>query len=85
MKKILCIGGAGQLGSKVVSILKNYHVTNLDFKSHQDAKLNIELQKDVTPAESNNYVLQQFQKNNVKFDSIIVTAGGWVGGNIKDD
>ncbi len=41
MKKILCIGGCGQLGSKVISILKNYQVTNLDFNSHQDAKFNI--------------------------------------------
>lgn len=34
MKNILCIGGSGQLGSRVVSILSQYNVVNVDLKPH---------------------------------------------------
>lgn len=84
-KKILCIGGAGQLGVHVVKSLLPYSVTNVDFNANPNSHSNIILQKGSSAAENNNYVLKQLEGAKTTFDSIIVTAGGWTGGNIKDD
>lgn len=81
-KKILCIGGCGQLGKNVVKTLLPYQITNIDFKESPDAKRNILLKSSLSAVENNKLALVELQG---KFDSIIVTAGGWVGGNIKDD
>lgn len=45
-KKILCIGGAGQLGKHVVQKLSPYTVTNIDFTACNNSKTNILLKKD---------------------------------------
>lgn len=34
MKNILCIGGSGQLGSKILNLFTPYNVVNVDFKPH---------------------------------------------------
>ena len=85
MKNILCIGGSGQLGQLVVSALSKYHVFNVDFKPHQSAYHNILLQKNSTPIENNGTVIESVKKLHIKFNAILVTAGGWTGGSIKDD
>lgn len=84
-KKILCIGGAGQLGRAVIKSFLPYSITNVDFRESESAKSNILLQNGLKASDNNRYVIEQMKKNNEKFDSIIVTAGGWVGGSIKDE
>lgn len=49
-KKILCIGGAGQLGKHVVQKLTPYTVTNIDFTACNNSKTNIILKQGVSSA-----------------------------------
>lgn len=85
MKNILCIGGSGQLGSKVVSLFSPYNVVNVDLKPHDQAKTNILIEKDRSVSENNKYVIDNIRNLNFKYNAILVTAGGWAGGNIKDN
>jgi len=84
MKNILCIGGAGQLGSKVVSIFSKHKVINLDYRIHPEAAHNITLQQQ-SPQLNNQLAIDSIKSLGVKFNAIVVTAGGWTGGSIKDD
>lgn len=84
MKNILCIGGSGGLGSKIVSIFSKHKVVNIDFKPHSSASHNITL-KDQSTQLNNQLAIQSIQALGIKFSAILVTAGGWAGGNIKDD
>lgn len=84
-KKILCIGGSGQLGTHVIKSLLPYTITNVDFNECKNSQTNIILKKSLSSSENNKEVIEQLKKQNPKFDSIIVTSGGWVGGSIKDD
>jgi dihydropteridine reductase len=84
MKNILCIGGAGQLGSKVISVFGKHRVINLDFKSHPEAAENITL-KEQSPQLNNKLAIDAVKSLGVKLNAIIVTAGGWTGGSIKDE
>ena len=84
MKNILCIGGAGQLGSKMVSIFSKHKVTNLDYRTHPEATHNITLQQQ-SPQLNNQLAIDSIKSLGVKFNAIVVTAGGWTGGSIKDD
>ena len=84
MKNILCIGGSGQLGSKVVSVFSKHKVFNVDFAPHPSAAYNISL-KEQSPQLNNRLVLDSVRSLGVRFNAILVTAGGWAGGNIKDD
>jgi hypothetical protein len=86
MKKILFIGGSGQLGKKMVDIFKNsYAVSNIDFAENKNAAFNFLLDKNLNAIENNKKVIEKFKQLNNSYKAIIVTAGGWVGGNIKDD
>jgi dihydropteridine reductase len=85
MKNVLFIGGSGQLGSKVLSLFSPYHVVNVDFRPHEQAKRNILLEKDSSVAENNRLTLEKVKGLGIRYDAILVTAGGWAGGNIKDD
>ncbi|MCB0369761.1 MAG: SDR family NAD(P)-dependent oxidoreductase [Bdellovibrionales bacterium] len=84
MKNILCIGGSGQLGTKVVSIFGKHKVINVDFKAHQEAAHNITLQQQSVQL-NNQLVIDSVRSLGLKFNAILVTAGGWTGGSIKDD
>lgn len=85
MKNILCIGGSGSLGSKVISIFSKHKVVNVDFREHSSAHSNILLQQG-QPVEANNkLVIDSVKSLGMKFNSILVTAGGWTGGSIKGD
>ena len=84
MKNILCIGGAGQLGTKVISTFQQHQVVNIDFKPHPTAKHNIQLLQQ-TPELNNKLAISAIQQLGIKYNAILVTAGGWTGGNIKDD
>lgn len=86
-KRILCIGGCGQLGRHVVKTLQPYLITNVDYAKSDTASHNFVLQSALSSTDNNKQVLKQFQtdKSIGKFDSIVVTAGGWVSGSIKDD
>lgn len=84
-KKILCIGGAGQLGRVVVKSLLPYEVTNIDFNSCDAAKVNINLDLVSTPIQNNHHAISELKDINNTFDSILVTAGRWAGGTIADE
>ena len=86
MKKVLFIGGSGQLGKKMVDIFKgSYSVTNIDFSENNNAHVNHVLSSDLSAKENNKNIIEKFKKQTDKYKAIIVTAGGWTGGSIKDD
>lgn len=85
MKNILCIGGTGQLGYKVVSIFGKHKVVNIDFREHPSAHQNILLKSDRLPQQNNQYAIDSIKSLGLKYHAILVTAGGWTGGSIKDD
>lgn len=85
MKNILCIGGSGYLGSQVINALSSYQVSNVDFKPHEQARHNFLLSKELPPTQNYQATLRSIKQLDVKFNAILVTAGGWVGGSIKDD
>lgn len=85
IKNILAIGGAGELGSKALSAWAHHNITNIDFKTNPNAKINITLKPQFTPADNNKLVLEHLSKQPPQYHSILVTAGGWAGGNIKND
>lgn len=84
-KKILCIGGAGQLGKHVAKSFLPYNITNVDFGECESASTNILMHSGAASQENNLSVINQLKKTNPRFDSIVVTAGGWAGGSIKND
>ena len=84
MKNILCIGGSGQLGSRVISVFNKHKVFNVDFTAHPSAAHNICLKEQPTQL-NNRLVLDSVKSLGVRFNAILVTAGGWAGGNIKDE
>lgn len=61
-KKILCIGGSGQLGKHFVSTMLPYSVTNVDFTNNPNTKLNIALKSNLTAAQNNKEVINHFKK-----------------------
>ena len=86
-KRILCIGGSGQLGRYVTKTLQPYLITNIDYNHCENSKINILLKKNLSTSENNKEVIAKLKNNHssIKYDSIIVTAGGWTQGSIKDD
>jgi dihydropteridine reductase len=85
MKNILCIGGAGQLGSKVISIFSKHKVVNVDFREHPSAHQNILLKQGQQVETNNKLAIDGIKSLGMKFNAILVTAGGWTGGSIKED
>ena len=84
-KKILCIGGSGQLGQAVTKCFLPYEITNIDFKECPSAKNNILIKTTATPSQNNRDVITNLKSFKGRFNSIVVTAGGWIGGSIKDE
>lgn len=85
MKKILFIGGSGQLGKKMTEIFKNaYSIYNIDYSENKNAAFNFVLDKNLNAIQNNQKVIDQFKTLNNTYKAIIVTAGGWTGGSIKD-
>lgn len=86
LRKVLCLGGAGALGSNLLNTLSSgYSLTNVDYRevpSMNNVK-NVLLKNSVTPQENFNYIKQSL--GDKKFGAIVVTAGGWRGGNIKSE
>jgi len=49
MKKILFIGGSGQLGKRMTDIFKNsYAITNVDYAENKNAAFNFVLDKNLS-------------------------------------
>ena len=84
MKKILCLGGNGQLGKSVMKCLQPYNLLNVDYSPSEYTSNNLLLPQNSSPENNNKMVIEHLKKNNEQFDAIMVTAGGWVGGSIKD-
>jgi len=57
---------------------------NVDFNPHKIAKTNILLDQTLTPAQNNQNTINSIKSLSVKFNAILVTAGGWTGGSIAD-
>jgi len=58
MKKILFIGGSGQLGKRMTDIFKNsYAITNVDYTENTNAAFNFVLDKNLSAIENNKKVI----------------------------
>ena len=58
MKKILFIGGSGQLGRKMTDILKgSYSISNIDYAENKNAAFNYVLEKNLNAIENNKKVI----------------------------
>ena len=84
MKKILCIGGSGQLGKCVIKSLRNHAITNVDFSPSEHTNDNLLFSKNNTPSQNNQHAVEYFKKQKTIFNAIMVTAGGWAPGSVKD-
>ena len=85
MSRLLVVGGSGALGKSVVSAFKkiNWNVTNIDVVNNQDADSNLLVDPLINIGQENSSKIIPLLKDK-KFNSIICTAGGWTGGEIKD-
>lgn len=86
-RNILCIGGSGALGSQVLKTLSPYTLTNIDYKPSPPPITTLLLQSSLSASQNNHEIIKQFntKQKGALYDAIIVTAGGWVGGSIKDE
>lgn len=58
MKKILFIGGSGQLGRKMTDIFKgSYLISNIDYAENKNAAFNYVLEKNLNAIENNKKVI----------------------------
>lgn len=86
-KGVLVYGGAGQLGGTVVSHFKQagYTTYSVDFRPNEDAHHNFVLSPDVRTKENTAKVVKGLKDQNATLDAVICVAGGWLGGNVKDE
>lgn len=85
MKNILCVGGSGQLGRHVLNQLAKHRLVNIDFTPHEKAQHNVLLEGGSSSGSNNKLALNAVHQLGLKYHAILVTAGGWTGGSIKDD
>eukprot|EP01121_Diplochlamys_sp_Union-15-3_P003604 TRINITY_DN13547_c0_g1_i1.p1 TRINITY_DN13547_c0_g1~~TRINITY_DN13547_c0_g1_i1.p1 ORF type:complete len:229 (+),score=41.77 TRINITY_DN13547_c0_g1_i1:108-794(+) len=80
---VVLYGGAGQLGSIILSEFKkaNWKTISVDFRPNPDADQNIQL-KGASVEEDTKHVKSQISG---KIDALISAAGGWEGGSIDND
>lgn len=86
VKKVLCLGGAGALGSGLMATLSSgYLLTSVDYREvpNMNNVKNVLLKQGSTPKETFNHIKSEL--GDMKFHAIVVTAGGWRGGSIKSD
>ena len=57
MKKILCIGGNGQLGKSVMKCLQPYNLLNVDYSPSEHTSNNLILQQTLSPEANNKMVI----------------------------
>jgi len=86
-KGVLVYGGAGQLGSTVVSHFKQagYVTYSVDFRPNDDAHHNFVLSPDSCTKDNASRVVKSLKDLNASLDAVICVAGGWLGGSVKDD
>ncbi|ELR16129.1 dihydropteridine reductase [Acanthamoeba castellanii str. Neff] len=86
-KGVLVYGGAGQLGGTVVSHFKQagYTTYSVDFRPNEDAHHNFVLSPDVRTKENTAKVVKGLKDQNATLDAVICVAGGWLGGNVKEE
>ncbi len=62
MKKILFVGGSGQLGKRMTDIFKgSYSITNIDYSENKNAAFNFILQKNLNAIDNNKKVIEKFK------------------------
>ena len=58
MKKILFVGGSGQLGKKMTEIFKTtYSISNIDYSENNNAAFNFILDKNLNAIENNKNII----------------------------
>lgn len=65
MKKILFIGGSGQLGKKMIDIFKgSYSISNIDYSENKNVSYNHVLEKNLSAKDNNKNVIEKFKTIN---------------------
>lgn len=63
MKKILFIGGSGQLGKKMTEIFKgSYSISNIDYAENKNAASNYILEKNLNAIENNKKIIDKINQ-----------------------
>ncbi|KAI9102002.1 hypothetical protein DFS34DRAFT_612415 [Phlyctochytrium arcticum] len=91
MSHALIYGGAGALGRAIVGRFRNaqWTVTSIDFTANADASHNVVLDKSVTGLDAVGRDVEKRVGLIVgdvgKLGVVVNAAGGWAGGNLKDE
>lgn len=87
--RVLVYGGKGALGAACVSHFKtqNYWVGSIDLTPNEQADASIIVPRDEPWVNQEQEVVKKVDEalNGEKLDAIICVAGGWAGGNAKED
>jgi len=88
-KKVIVYGGGGALGRVCVSKFKdlNWWVGSIDISVNDSADANVVVNRDADWVEQETVVLNEVNSllNGDKLDAVICVAGGWAGGNAKNN
>lgn len=85
--RILVYGGAGALGSSVISTFKQrgWDTVNVDFKSNSNATQDILLSPGKSWVDNTRIVMEHLETPEGGLQSVVNAAGGWRGGYIEGD
>jgi len=83
----LIYGGAGQLGSALVSAFKkaNWETFCVDVRKNDEATQSIQISGSSDVKNDTAHVLSSLSQHKASLDVIICVAGGWAGGNVASD
>ncbi len=86
-KKLLLLGGNGQLGKVIVNTFKSsnyWKILSLDFKENKNADDNF-LIDSLMNDKNLDLTLLHNALSDTKYDAIVNVAGGWMGHSLKDN
>jgi dihydropteridine reductase len=85
--QVLVYGGAGQLGGTVIKHFKDngWKTYSVDYRPNEDADHNLVLAPEGSTKENTHKVIRDLKALNAVLNAVICVAGGWLGGNVKDD
>ena len=84
-KKVLVVGGAGQLGRSVINKFSGDYITiNIDLNRNEESSHNIIINQNWSQSSEISSISTQIKQltTDDKVEAIICSAGGWSGGNI---
>lgn len=89
MLKSIVVGGSGALGRALVNDLKlkGFQPINVDFVANDDAAINIAIDSKQSLGNQIDRICKEIDNSvsDSAVKGVFSTAGGWAGGNIKDD